>query len=76
MAFCLLINLLVEFDMMSSLLTWRQLWKSGATKVESQVLHMKIISALISDCSNILVLCQHVVQENMFFSPLILLGMH
>lgn len=45
-------------------------------EVESQVLYMKIISALISDPSSMLVLCHHIVQENMFFPPLILLGMH
>lgn len=73
--FCLLNHLLVEFDITSSLLPCRQLWKSGGTKVGSQVLHIKLTSALSSGPSSILALCQHGVQENMFFSPLILLGM-
>lgn len=76
MALCLLNHLLVGFDMMSSLLTWRHSWKSGAMKVGSQVLPNRVISALISVPSSILALCQHAVQENMFFHPLILLGMH
>lgn len=59
--------------MTSSLLPWRQSWKSGAMKVGSQVLYIKLISALSSGTSSILALCQHGVQENMFFPPPILL---
>lgn len=75
MAFCFLNHLLAEFDMMSSLLTWRHSWKSGAMKVGSQVSHIKLISARTSGPSSILALWQHAVQEKLFFPPLILLEM-
>lgn len=50
--------------------------ESGAMKiVGSQVLHIKLIFALISGSSRTLALCQHAVREKMFFSPLVILGM-
>jgi len=63
MAFCFSNHLLVEFDVISGLLTWRHSWISGAMKAGSRVLHIKLISG---PCS-VLALCQHAVQENMFF---------
>lgn len=75
LSFCFLSNLLVEIDIISHLLAWETLMESWNYKGRVSGLTYKLISALIYGPSSILAVCQHAVQEKMFFPPLNLLGM-